>query len=179
MTPATYTWETVDIADESDGVVHSLEAFVPRPRFRERCRRENIRGGVYILTAHEERSKNSHDSYFAELDEKFDTLPENLHREYPNREIMRAKALCHTGYCDQKDTIFDTETIAQTVATFMTPLLPYSVIQVSGCVIRLFTPHSQAVAAMDKAQFQKSKRDVLDWIDRELLGIGRQTEAAE
>ena len=144
----------------------------PLPRLRRRYDAECVVGQVYQMVEMEpQRSKASHDQYFASLDEKWATLPEYLAQEYPSREVMRHKVLIRTGYCVQKDYICPSKAEAFRLAGWLRSDDSYVIVEVVGRVIRKYTALSQSYKSMGKRPFEKSKRDVLDYIDRELLAI--------
>lgn len=146
------------------------EAFVPRqPRYADR---HYVVGEDYRLVVEEERSKKSHDQYFAELDDKWGNLPDYLLEEYPSRESLRHKALIRCGYCTERDWVFGSEATASTFAAAMIEGDEdrYCIIDVRGCVVRKYKALSQKRKAMDKKVFQASKQAVFDFVDK-LLGV--------
>lgn len=151
-------------------------AMVPHRTFDKLCAHQFIPGENYRLVQHEDRSDASHRQFFASLHDKWMTLPETLQDEYPSEESLRHKALIRCGYCTEKDFILPSETAA---LTFAAALIEddaecYLIIECRGRVVRKYKAASQAYRAMGKKVFQKSKQDVLDFVDR-LLGVEPQT----
>ena len=130
-------------------------------------------GGTYQLIAHDERSQASHNSYFASLDSRWQTLPESLAAEYPTSESLRHKVLIHCGYCDERDWVLPTDAVATQFAAALIEADDqcYTIVEVRGRVVRRYRAQSQAFRAMGKAKFEESKSRVLDYIDSEMLGI--------
>jgi hypothetical protein len=130
-------------------------------------------GGTYNLAPYDERSQASHSAYFAELDSKWNTLPHDLESEYPSRESMRHRVLIKTGFCTQRDFVLPTNDAAMQFAAELIEAddEAYSLIEVRGRVVRRYRAMSQSYRAMGRKVFEESKAAVLDYIDRELLGV--------
>jgi hypothetical protein len=119
-------------------------------------------GQTYPLIVHEERSTASHSHYFAAVNEAWKNLPEDEAERFPTSEHLRKWALIKAKYADERSVVCSTKAEAQRVAAFVKPLDDYAVVIVSGATVSMFTAKSQSARAMDKAEFQKSKQDVLD-----------------
>lgn len=142
------------------------------------ARRHFKAGSNYSLVVHEERSMASHNAYFAALDDRWQTLPEGLTMEYPSRESLRHKALIACGYCSERDFVLPTPRAATQFAAVLIEAddEQYTIVELRGRIVRRYRAVSQAYRAMGKAAFEKSKADVLDWIDRHLLGIDNASQ---
>ena len=152
MRPVLFTWT-------DDG------SMVPLERFRAVCDRQFAVGAEYPLIVVEARSMKSHNHYFACIHTAWENLPEPLQKKYPTEEALRAKALVETNWCTERDHVCDTPGKAKYLAGIVRHYSEYSVIKVSGNVVKVFEPKSQAVALMSAEDFKQSKEDVLDWIE--------------
>lgn len=130
-------------------------------------------GGTYALVVHDERSQASHNEFFAALDTRWQTLPESLAAEYPTRESLRHKVLIRCGYATEHDFVLPTDAAATLFAAALIESDDecYCIIEVRSRVVRRYRAQSQAYRAMGKKVFEASKQAVLDYIDREILGV--------
>lgn len=151
-----------------------------RPLAASHARRHYAVGEVYKLAPHDERSEASHNSYFAELDNRWSTLPEHLAEEYPSRESLRHKALIRTGFAREQTFVLPTERATHQFAAALISSDEecYCIIDVSGHCVKRWRAQSQSHKAMGRELFERSKWAVLDWIDRELLGVSLPAESA-
>jgi hypothetical protein len=148
-------------------------AFRPSTPFQMRAADKHfVVGEHYKLVEHHDRSSATHNHYFASIKNGFDTLPEELREDYPTVEHLRKKALINKGYRDERSIVCASAEEAQRVASFIRPIDDYCIVVFSGCVVRVWTAKSQSLKAMDAKEFQKSKSDVLDFID-DLLEVER------
>lgn len=144
------------------------ETFAPLSRFRDVAKASYGAGEVVMLAPVEDRSKKSHDHFFAVMDELWQTLPESLGDRYPNAEVFRKTALISTGHCDVRTLVCSSKAEAARVAAFMKPMDPDAIITVREAVVTAYTAHSQSMKAMGKALFQKSKDDCLGWAQSQI-----------
>lgn len=152
-------------------------SWVPLPRFRKRCDAEFAVGERAILVKHEERSMNSHRHFFAQVKELWMTLPEGMEDQFPNAEILRKWALIKSGFCDVQTYVAATKADAQRAAEWGRSK-DYAIITIRDRVVTKYTPKSQSVAAMGKADFQASK-DAVFRVISELIGVHPTTLARE
>jgi hypothetical protein len=145
--------------------------FIPHDRIKRYCDDTFGEGEIVTFERHEERSTVSHNHYFASIQTAWDNLPEKDDR-FPNPEALRKWALIKAGYCTEATTVLDTEEQANTIAGFMGHQEGV-IIVVKGPVIKKYTAKSQAVAAMGKQEFQRSKDAVLDII-AQLIEVSRK-----
>ena len=131
--------------------------------------------GTYVPL--ENRSPESHNHQFAELNELFETLPEAVANEpwAASSTAFRKHALIETGHCDVSSMIFGSKQEASEFKRMM--IKHHGYVQATGgpangggFAVVMRVPHSQSMAAMGKAAFQKSKQDVLDWAHSVLSG---------
>jgi hypothetical protein len=138
------------------------EHMVPlRPKLADR---EYCVGEIYRLGVIEERSTNSHRHFFAALNEAWVNLSDELAEQYPSAEKLRKVALIRTGWCDTHTLVCRSNADAQRVATFMRPIDEWAVIEVRGATVTRYTAKSQSERAMGKADFERSKQSVLDFV---------------
>lgn len=139
--------------------------FVPHARFMPLCWKQYAVGADYPMIPVEQRSMKSHNHYFACIHTAWENLPEALQKKFPTEEALRAKALVETNWCTERDHVCDTPGKAKYLAGIVRHYSEYSVIKVSGTVVKVFEPKSQSVALMSAEDFKQSKEDVLDWIE--------------
>ena len=128
-------------------------------------------GEIIMMERHEDRSDASHRHYFACIKEAWSNLPERDER-FPTPESLRHWALIRSGYCTENSVVCDSEEQARTIAAFMGNS-EGTIIVVRDNVVKKYTAKSQSIAAMGKAEFQKSKDLVLDTI-AELIAVKRK-----
>ena len=127
-------------------------------------------GAVYALEEHQERSSASHAHFFASVAEGWKNLPDDLLEEYPNPETLRKKMLIKGGFRDERTIVCNSAAMAEKVGSFVASMDRYAVVTVKSSVVRVYTPQSQSMRAMGKAEFQKSKEVVLGFI-ADLIGV--------
>ena len=146
------------------------ESFTPiNQRFARKADEHYVIGERYQLVPHQERSRRSHDHFFASVADAWTNLPEDEDR-FPTAEHLRKWALIKAGYADERTIVCASKAEAQRVAAFVTPIDPYAVVVVKGPVVKFYTAQSQSMRAMGKQVFQESKEAVFRILD-ELLGV--------
>lgn len=161
-------------------VIFTWDGQVMRPhdRFSRVCGRQFTPGEHYTLIVHEERSQASHNQFFAAVAEAWKNLPEGQAHRFPTPEHLRKYALIRCGYANKRHIVCTSDEEALRIAAFMQPLDAYAVFAASGPVLTVYTAQSQAKDAMNKAQFQKSKQDVLDFLG-DFIGIAGEQLSQE
>lgn len=129
-------------------------------------------GEALTMATVEERSKRSHDHFFATMEELWQTLPEHLADVYPTADSFRKRALIATNHCDANTTVCASNAEALRMLALANALAPESLAIVRGAVVIVYTAHSQSMKAMGKATFQKSKDDCLGWAEQQVAGQG-------
>lgn len=153
------------------------EAMVPASRFWARkADEEYVVGEGYKMVEHHDRSSNSHRHFFATVADAHGNLPDELLEQYPSPEHLRKRALVFKGYRDERTIVCASASEAQRVAAFIKPMDDFAVVTVRDAVVRVWTAKSQSTKAMGAKDFQRSKQDVLDFID-DLLGVERGSTA--
>ncbi len=127
-------------------------------------------GETYRLAPREERSLASHNHFFAALQETFNSLPHESEDMYPTVKHLRKRALIKAGYRNERSIVCSTAQEAEKVAAFIKPLDDLAYVALRDNVVTVYTAKSQSERAMGKAEFQKSKDDVLR-IVAELIGV--------
>ncbi len=136
------------------------EAMVPRmPKLADR---HFVVGEVYRLVEHHDRSRATHNHYFAVINEAWLNLPEREAERFPTSEHLRKWCLIKSGYRDEKSIAAGSKAEAQRIAAFVRPIDGFAVVVVSEAVVTVYTAKSQSMRAMGKQAFQASKQAVLD-----------------
>lgn len=106
------------------------------------------------------RSVASHHSFFAELQELYDTMPEIVTERFPSFDAFRKFCLIRTGW--RNETVYTCETAQEALrwSIRLRQLDSFSVVAVSGLHITVWTAKSQSMKSMGKEDFQKSRDDV-------------------
>lgn len=162
------------MAEQLFRCIYDGEAFVPQGASALAADEAFGAGEVVALCPFEARSSRSHNHYFAEISEMWQTLPESL-ADLPyaaSPETLRKHALIATGHCEVKAVDCGSAAAAQRVAAFANDDPDYVLVKIEGASVLRFRAKSQRMRAMGKEAFQKSKDDVLNWIGA-LLENGR------
>lgn len=150
-------------------------AMEPLRRFHNRCSTMFDLGKRYALVETEERSRRSHQHYFAAVHEAWQNLPEHLSGRFPTSEHLRKWALIKCNYVNITQIATANNGEALKVEKLMQKSDPYAAVDISDNVVTIGTPQSQKVkrgenGGMDAKTFQKSKQDVLDFL-QEMIGV--------
>ena len=138
------------------------ESMVPLKRFQRLCDKQFVVGEVYPLAVNEERSRATHNHYFASLHDAWLNLPEAVASDFPTEDHLRKYALIKAGFCDKREAVFSSVDDALHAAAIVKPADEYAIVEVSGQILRVYTAKSQSMRAMGKADFQASKEAVLE-----------------
>lgn len=155
----------------------SGDEMIPLPRFADRARKQYVVGETYPLVVHEDRSDASHRQYFAAIHEGWKNLPESVAHRWPSSEHLRKWCLVRAGFADEQHTVCTSDEQATEIAAFVRPLDGYAVITVKGPVVTVYRAKSQSRRAMNKIDFESSKRAVLDLV-ADMVGIDADTLSA-
>jgi hypothetical protein len=139
-------------------------------RQKERADKELVVGARYVLEAYEERSAASHAHYFATLTEMWMNAPHDVTDRFPTVEHFRRYCLIRTGWRDEQTFVCSSKAEAVRVAAFLKPIDEFAVVSVNGAAIVRWTAKSQAYRAMNKAEFARSKDDVLSFAENLIKG---------
>lgn len=144
------------------------EHMVPlRPRLADK---EYCIGELYRLGVIEDRSRNTHNHYFALLHEAWSNLPDDLAERFQTEEHLRKYALIKAGYFDERSIVCGSKAEAQRIAAFIKPMDDFAIVTVSEATVRVYTAKSQSKRAMGAKDFQDSKTKVLE-IVAALIGV--------
>ncbi len=116
----------------------------------------------YRMVEQPERSRKSHNEFFATIKDMWASMPEHLEAEFPSPDHFRKYLLCRTGFCDKASYVAGTNAQAVALAAFLKPLDEYAIITISGKVVTMYRAHSQAFDAMAGPDFQKAKTAIYD-----------------
>ena len=120
------------------------------------------KGEVIEVEEISDRSRASHNHYFAQLTDYWQTLPESLAEDFPSMDHLRKYCLIKAGYCTQRKMHFRTNAEALEAASFISELDTYVICEVIGTQVTIWRALSQSMRAMKKTEFEKSKQDVLE-----------------
>jgi len=160
------------------------EAMVPVKGFARRADDHFVVHERYRMEVQELRSWVSHKHEFAWLREAWLNLPEQYRDEQwaQSEQHLRRYALIKKGWCDTQTFVCGSRAEAERWAANLRPIDEFSIVRVQGSTVVRYVAKSQSQRAMGKADFQKSKTDVLDFVSG-LIGVTpedlvRQGEAA-
>lgn len=155
------------------------DCFVPAGKYWQRIADENfVVGERYRMLEENERSTVSHNHEFAWLTEAWNSLPDELHAQYPNSEVLRKHGLISKGYCTMVQHVCASKAEADRLAAILKPYDAYAVVIPRGNVVTVYTAISQSRRAMGAAQFQASKSALMEFVG-DLLGVDPQTIGAQ
>lgn len=148
-------------------------AFVPTTAFHLRRANEEFGAGeVVTINVEKERSAKTHNHQFAQIAEYWNTLPERM-ANMPfarSADTLRKHALCMTGHSNTEVLVCGSKAAAERVGAYVGHLATqahgYAIVDVRDATVKVTTPHSQSKATMGAREFQRSKQDVLDYIER-------------
>lgn len=142
----------------------------PQPRFLKLCDEQFAVGEIYRMEVIEERSRISHNHFFASVEEAWRNLPEGVAEQFPTSHHLRKYALIKAGFCDQNSVVCSSAEEALRVAAFIKPIDPFRVVVVRNNVVTIYNAKSQSTRAMGKDDFQRSKQNVLE-IVAHMVGV--------
>jgi hypothetical protein len=145
-------------------------AMVPLHRFARMAHQQYEPDQTYFLGEVEERSKRSHDHFFATVDEVFDNLPDEFADRWAAPDELRYWALIKTGFHHRSEFVCASKAEAPRLAAFLRQIEGYAIVVVRDAVVTRYVAKSQSKKAMGAADFQDSKAKVLD-ILAELIGV--------
>jgi hypothetical protein len=184
--PVNFSWHRVDVTD-ADGVVAQRLAMTPEARYAGIAERQFFEGEIYTLVPLEARSRGSHNHYFAALEDGYQNLPEGVAKAFPSAEYLRHWILIETNWCEDDIWHLTTRKEAERRAARTRSREPFARMRIfetkdddgRRCwALQIRRAMSQSAAAMGKAEFEKSKTDVLDYIAT-LVGTSRKALAKE
>jgi hypothetical protein len=156
------------------------EVFKPvSPYWVRRADKDYVKGEVYRLADQPVRSTNSHNHFFASVENAWHNLPPLMAERFNSPDALRKYALIKGGFCTSESITCPSHADALRVAAFVRPADEFALVTVSKAIVTRYTAKSQSYKAMGKEEFKASKDKVLDII-AELLGVsGNELRAAE
>ena len=154
--------------------IWSGECMEPVRHYRRVAAEQFKIGRVYRLGEIEPRSMESHQHFFACINEAWLNLPEALAERWTTPDELRKWALTHTGLRTTREYVARSNAEAQRVAKFETGGDQYCRIEIDGKTVRVHIPRSQSLTSMTRREFQQSKTAVLDVLAQK-LGISVET----
>ena len=127
-------------------------------------------GRAYLLDVREERSRRSHNHFWAALQTGFDNLPEQHAMRFPTRDHLKAHLLIQTGYRNERTVVLSSKADAQKAAAFMRSANEFAVVVAHEATVVEMTPKSISEKAMGKAEFQRCKTAVLALL-ADMIGV--------
>ena len=135
-------------------------------------------GAEYLLEEVKLRSINNHNHYFVRLSELWHSLPDDQAMRFLTPDALRRYALVMTGWRDERTIVAESKAAAQRISSFIKPMDEHAVITVRECVVRVWTAKSQSMKAMGKDDFNRSKQDVLAFVE-DMIGVKPEQLAKE
>jgi hypothetical protein len=140
---------------------------MPVPRFAERYEREFQTGKYYTLELVTERSRESHNLYFACVHVALANLQAPLADRFADDDEFRKWCLIKRGFRHQRITVFSSNADAVLGASVAQNLRDFSVTVVEDNVLTVLTAKTQKFRrndpeGMDKKDFEASKEAVIE-----------------
>lgn len=147
------------------------EAFKPLSTYWQKTAdKELVIGSVYSVCEDLPRSMSSHNHQFAEFYNLYDTLPEQWHEKFPVKKHFRQYALIQTGWYNERSYDFATSLEGQRMLAALVSSHAdqerYIEIFTDGNRVLVRKARSQkmrGLGAMNKADFQRSKSDIMEF----------------
>ena len=114
-------------------------------------------GAVHGWQMAEHRSKASHDHFFACVNKAWKNLPEDIADDFPSPEHLRKWALIKAGFCTSTRIVCANNSEALTLTTKAKSMDRFSLVDIDGKVVTIWTADSQRKDAMGRAAFQEAK----------------------
>lgn len=146
--------------------------------WKKRAARQYTAGEVYHLADEPERSTRSHNHYHASVAEAWKNLPEHWAERFRSPDALRKYALIKSGHCDSTSMPCPSQASAERFAKFVSPMDEFALVTVKDSVVTVYRAKSQSFRAMGKADFQRSKDDVLAII-ADMIGVTAKELAAQ
>lgn len=131
-------------------------------------------GEVHGWQLAEARSKASHDHFFACVNEAWKNLPEDIAEEFPSPEHLRKWALIKAGFCTETRIACANNEEAMKLAVKAKSMDKYSLADISGRVVTIWTADSQRRDEMGRKVFQDAKERCLHILS-DLIGTDATT----
>jgi hypothetical protein len=162
-------------------IVYEWDGFVLRPlpgRNFDAARAHYSLGERTSQVPYDQRSKATHNHYFAIIHAAWQNWPENYETAIANEDALRKHALIRTGHYDESACSFASSEDAAAYITMMTRAVDYAEFSTFEDVVIVRIAKTQKKKLMGAAVFQASKTDVLDFLSAH-VGVDVTTLAAE
>lgn len=158
------------------------EVMRPLAYHTDLCARTFEAGKRYRLVEFSERSRETHDHFFATVVGYWQNWPEKYERDLPSADHLRKHALIRTGHYIQSVMAHDSLDAATAYVRDFIRYIDYAegsiVSTANGTCTVMRIAKSQRKKIMDAAEFQKSKNDVLEFC-QSVTGIAPEQMARE
>jgi hypothetical protein len=138
-------------------------------------------GEVHGWQMAEHRSAKSHDHFFAVVNTAWKNLPEDLAEEFPSPEHLRKWALIKAGFCTETAIVCANNEEALRLASKARGMDRYSLIEIKGRTVTIWTADSQRKDEMGRRLFQEAKEKALhvlsDLLGTDITTLKTATEA--
>lgn len=151
--------------------------FIPAPRFVDQLLKALRHGQRIFIERIELRSMKAHRRFFAELANRWETMPEHIRARFANSTHLRKFALISCGWIDDdiKDIACGTPEVAVIGAVCAKTSNRYAMITIRESVITIYQARSMRTTGekcMTAKEFYQAADDVLAFLDA-MLGIGK------
>lgn len=144
-----------------------------------RADKDYVKGEIYRLADQPIRSTNSHNHFFASVENAWHNLPPLMAERFNSPDALRKYALIKAGFCTSESITCPSHADALRVAAFVRPVDEFALVIVKKAVVTRYVAKSQSYKAMGREDFKASKDKVLDII-AEMLGVsGNELKSAE
>lgn len=153
------------------------DVFVPARRIVGQLKKLYHDGQAIWLEQIQFRSMASHNHQFVEIHDRWESMPEYITSRFINEKHLRKYALIRTGWVkEMRHLPFTNREDAITGAVLARLIDSYALVTIDDCVVSFYVARSQRMSgpeSMTNSEFQKSKTDVLAFLDA-LLGIATE-----
>jgi hypothetical protein len=140
---------------------------VPLLRFAKLAAQQFTIGKQYRVAVQNDRSVASHNHYFAAIETQWRKLLWGpLGSKFQTSEQLRHYALIQCGWYHQRWATFSTQKDADKAAMLISQHLKKELVLVEDARVSVLTAQSQSRAEMGDKDFQASKKDVLEYIEK-------------
>jgi hypothetical protein len=150
------------------------ERFVPMRRFDKLCNSTFVMGERYVIEVGMLQSASKRAMFHATLNDVFASLPDDVASQYLSVEHFRKTLTIKAGFATQQDEICTSRAEALRLAAIVRGREPYSVVEVSGNIVRIWTALSTAGHAMDGKKFSECVDAVLG-LASDMAGVDAKT----
>lgn len=151
-------------------------AFRPIGRHLQTAHQHYGEGEIVNVVAHQERSRASHNQFFALVGDVFENLSDEQRLVWPTEDALRKHVLCKVGCCDVATHVAPSGAEAVKLTQFLRSIRAGDLIVHNGSVVTVLTAWSMSYRSMDKATFQEAKDRALP-ILADMIGVAPEALA--